>query len=122
MIDARSICRGVVEGVIPFPLLVDRHVRVDDGDRLLLDCRGCGLRDGDGGERTEVRPAADRAFVRAFALLVNLFECFIKCDESAFIEFNNPRVCFAAHSFMKIFEEIVVHLFISFFVFVCAVP
>ena len=42
------ICRGVVEGVNPFPLLVDRHVRVDDGDRLLLDCSGRGLRDGYG--------------------------------------------------------------------------
>ena len=31
-----------------FSLLVDRHVRVDDGDRLLLDCSGRGLRDGYG--------------------------------------------------------------------------
>ena len=74
MIDARSICRGVVEGVIPFPLLVYRYVRVDDCDRLLFNvfCCGRGLRDGDGGEAAVGRPAADGALVRAFALKLPL--------------------------------------------------
>ena len=42
-------------------------------------CRGCGLRDGDDGERAEVRPAADRAFVRAFALQLELDRLRTRC-------------------------------------------